>query len=168
MIRKKKSYLRPKKMFEKVRIEEENSLLDKYALKNKREVWKSLAKIKYFRARAKDLAKASSQEQKLFFGKLTTLGIKVDSIADVLALKIENILDRRLPTLVASKGLAQTPRHARQLVVHKKILVNGKVVDSPGFIVSVVDEDQISLREKAKKKEVKAEVKEEVKAEESK
>lgn len=167
MIKKKKGYSRPKKMYEKVRISEENALLEKYGLKNKREVWKSLAKINYFRSRAKDLAKASREEQKIFFGKLTALGIKVDSIADVLALKLENILERRLPTLVAKKGLAQTPQHARQLVTHKKILINGKIVDSPSYIVSVNDEGSIALKEKASKPkaELKTEVTTEVTAE---
>ena len=48
MIRKKKKYLRPKKAFEKARIEEENVLLKRYALKSKTELWKVIAKVNYF------------------------------------------------------------------------------------------------------------------------
>ena len=45
MKRKKKNYARPKKPFEKERIKEENSLMKKYAIKKKKEVWKAQAKI---------------------------------------------------------------------------------------------------------------------------
>jgi len=141
-------------LYEKTRIDEENALLKKYALKNKREVWKSLAKINYYRSRAKELAKSSREEQKVFFDKLTALGIKVNSIADVLALKIENILDRRLSTIVFAKGLSTTPKQARQMIVHKKVLINGNVVNSPSYIVEVEDESKISLRKSVAKKPI--------------
>jgi small subunit ribosomal protein S4 len=152
MIKKKKKYVRPKKLYEKARIEEENVLVERYALKNKREIWKTLAKMNYYRSRAKSLAKSSVEEQQLFFNKLSSLGIKVNSIADVLALKIENILDRRLPTIVAKKGLTNTVKHARQLVVHKKVLIDGKAVNSPSYIVGVSEEEKISIKKKESKK----------------
>ncbi len=151
MIRKSKKYVRPRKLYEISRIKEENILLIKYALKNKLEVWKTLAKINYFRSRAKDLAKSSDEEQQVLFNKLKSMGLKVDSIADVLDLKIENLLERRLPTILAKKGLALTPQHARQLVVHKKVLVNGNVVNIPSYIVHVEEENKISLKHKVKK-----------------
>src|SRR3989344_3122733 len=116
MIRKKKRYARPKRLYEKVRILEENKIMAIYALKNKTEIWKADAKINYYRSRAKELAKKSFEEQKVLFDRLTALGIKVSSIADVLALKIENLLERRLPTIVVKKGLAKTSKQARQMV----------------------------------------------------
>ncbi len=150
MIRKKKQYLRPKKAFELFRIKEENVLLKKYGLKNKKEVWKTLAKINYFRRRAKDLASSLREEQEVLFRKLKALGLKAGSIADVLDLKIENLLERRLPTIVLKKKLASTAQQARQLVVHKKILIGEKIVDSPSYIVSVTEESSISIKEKKK------------------
>ena len=63
MIRKRKMFARPKKAYEKTRITEENVLVEKYGLKNKREIWKTIAKIKYYRQRAKDLAKKTDEEQ---------------------------------------------------------------------------------------------------------
>ena len=161
MIRKKKLYVRPKKLYETARIAEENSLVKKYGLKNKREIWKASAKINYYRSRAKALAKSTMEEQKLLFNKLTALGIKVESTADVLALKIENLLERRLPTVVFKNNLAKTTRQARQMVVHKNILIDGKVVNSPSYIVPVSEEKSISLKmktEKPKKEEVKTEI----------
>jgi small subunit ribosomal protein S4 len=157
MIRKKKLYLRPMKMFEASRIAEENELKKKYGLKNKKEIWKTLAKVNYFRHRAKALAKESPEEQEVLFGKLRELGLKIDSIADILDLKLENLLDRRLTTIVVKKGLANTPRHARQLVTHKKVLVNGRALSSPSYLVSVSEENKITIKTKDKKPKQKAE-----------
>ncbi len=140
-------------MYVRARINEENVLLTKYALKSKREVWKTLAKINYFRSRAKDLAKASNEEQQVLFGKLQKMGLNTHSISDVLALKIENLLERRLPTVVYKKGLAATPQQARQLVVHKKVLIDGKAVNIPSYLVAVDEEAQITIKPAAKKPE---------------
>ena len=46
-------------------------------------------------------------------------------------------------------GFASTRSEARQLVSHKSIVVNGKVVNIPSYQVTANDE--ISVREKAKK-----------------
>ncbi len=157
MIRKRKLYVRPKKAYESARIKEENELLKKYALKNKREVWKTRAKVDYFRKRAMALSKSSFEEQEVLFNKLRSLGIKIDSIADILALKIEDLLNHRLPTIVHSKGLAKTPQQARQLVVHKKVAINGNIINIPSYLVPVSEEKHITIKAKeakAKPKEV--------------
>ncbi len=151
MIRKKKLFLRPHKMYETARIKEENKIVEKYGLKNKREIWKSAAKINYYRSRAKALAKAPMAEQKVLFDKLNGLGIKADSISEILALKIENLLDRRLPSIMFKKNLAKTAKQARQMVVHKNVLINGNVVNTPSYIVPVNEENAITLKVKAKK-----------------
>lgn len=155
MIRKKKLYKRPMKLYQKSRIEEENALAKKYGLKNKKEIWKTVAKISYYRKRAMGLAKSSREEQEVFFRKLNDKGLKVNSMADVLGLQVEDILRRRLPSVVAQKGLANTVKQARQMVVHKKIIVDNSVVNSPSYIVSVSEENQIRVREKNKSEAVK-------------
>lgn len=58
------------------------------------------------------------------------------------------LLERRLDNLVYRMGFASTRAEARQLVSHKAIMINGKVVNVPSFMVSVGD--VISIREKAK------------------
>ncbi len=148
MIRKHKRYVKPKKPYESARFKEENILLEKYGLKNKREVWKSIAKLNYFRSRAKALAQASPEEQQVLFRKLQALGLPTQSIADVLALSVENILKRRLASVVASKKLAHTVKHARQLIVHKKIQIQGKVVNAPSYLVSLDEESALSVKKK--------------------
>ncbi|MCU0642227.1 MAG: 30S ribosomal protein S4, partial [archaeon] len=140
MIRKKKRYSRPKKAFEASRIAEENKLMKRYALKNKKEIWKTIAKVRYFRKRAMALAKSTFEEQQVLFRKLQNLGLKVESTADVLALKPEDLFERRLPTIVYKKGFAKTPQEARQMVTHKRVILEGKVVDVPSYLISISEE----------------------------
>lgn len=150
MIRKKKLYAKPRKPFEKSRIEEENVLLKKYALKNKREIWKALAKVNYFRRRAMALAGAHIEQQENFFNKLKALGLGIKSRVDILDLELEDLLKRRLATIVAQKGLANTAKQARQMITHKRILVNGKTVTAPSYIVSISEENTIVVKQKNK------------------
>ncbi len=151
MLRKKKKYLKPRTLYQAGRIKEENALVKKYGLRNKREIWKTLSKVNYYRHRAKELARESLEEQQIFFNKLKALGLKAETTSDVLDLKIEDLLERRLPTIVVKKGIAKTPLEARQLVIHKKILINGKVLNAPSYLVPIAEESAISLRKKEKK-----------------
>jgi small subunit ribosomal protein S4 len=59
------------------------------------------------------------------------------------------VLEGRLDNVAYRMGFATTRSEARQLVSHKSIMVNGKVVNIPSFQVSPGDE--ISIREKARK-----------------
>lgn len=59
------------------------------------------------------------------------------------------LLETRLDNIVYRMGFGATRAEARQLVSHKAIEVNGKVVNIPSF--NVTAEDEISVREKAKK-----------------
>jgi len=149
--RKRKLFSRPKKLFDSVRIGEENILVKRYGLKNKREIWKAKSTVSKFRRRAKQLIGADDSEQRVFFEKLNKMGIDVIDISDVLALTEENLLDRRLETVLFKKGLANTPKQARQLIVHKNVLVDGKVVNTPSFIVTKDLENSLSIKVKKKK-----------------
>lgn len=59
------------------------------------------------------------------------------------------LLEGRLDNVVYRIGFGSTRAESRQLISHKAILVNGKVVNIPSYQVS--PEDVISIREKAKK-----------------
>ncbi len=154
MKRKHKSYSRPKRPFDKIRIDEEKEIKKEFGLKNKREIWKTESKIKSIREKAKKLISAGKEEQQLLFDKLKKIGIEVNSIAGILGLDKKDYLERRLQTILVKKKLTTTSKSARQLIVHKKVLVNGKVIDSPSYIVPVKFEDKISLKEKKKKLKV--------------
>ncbi len=151
MIRKKNRFQKPRKMYEKTRIEGENIIKEKYGLKNKKEIWKTIAKIRYFRHRAQALAKSSSEEQEVLFGKLREIGLDIKSTADVLALEIEKILERRLTSVVYKKKLANSMKHARQLVNHKKVIVGERAINVPSYLVPISLENSIRIRERNKK-----------------
>ncbi|MBN8443883.1 MAG: 30S ribosomal protein S4 [Gammaproteobacteria bacterium] len=59
------------------------------------------------------------------------------------------LLESRLDNVVYRMGLASTRAEARQLVSHKAILLDGKVVNIPSY--AVAPEQVIAVREKAKK-----------------
>lgn len=154
MKRKRKMYSRPKRPFEKARIDEEAQIKKDFGLKNKSEIWKAEAKIKNFREKAKRLISASPTEQQKLFDQLNKIGLKVNSIADVLSLDKKDYLKRRLQTVIVAKNLSPTVKTARQMITHKKILVDGKVVNIPGYIVPVELEGKISVKIKKKREPV--------------
>lgn len=152
--KKRKLFSRPKKLFDRVRMDEENILVKRYGLKNKREIWKTKTAVSKLRRRAKDLIGKDTEEQQAFFDKLNKMNMNITSISDVLALTEENLFERRLQTFLFKKKLANTVKAARQLIVHKNVLVNGQIVNIPSFIVNKDMEDKISIREKPVKEKV--------------
>ena len=158
MKRKHKSYSKPKRPFSKERIVEENEIRKEFGLKNKQEIWKAESAVKGMKERAKKLISASESEQKKLFEKLGKIGIKVNSIADVLALDKKDYMKRRLQSVLLSKKKARTIKGARQLITHKKVLVDGNAVNSPSYIVPIELEDKITLRIKPIKEKKEMEV----------
>lgn len=144
----KKKYEKPRKAYDKARIEEENALVEKYGLKNKREIWKADAAIAVFRKRAKALIDKSLYEQEAFLQKLKRLGFSVEKIADVLALEKEDYLKRRLQSVVVARNLASSPNQARQFIVHKHIIVGDHIINAPSYLVPLEEEQKIALRKK--------------------
>ena len=175
MIRKHKKYSRPRKLYDKVRISEENSLREKYGLKNKREIWKADAAIARIRNRAKLLITKPDEEKKSFIEKLQKQGFKVSSIAEALGLNKEDWLRRRLQTILFSKKLAFTPKQARQLIAHKHVSIGEQIVSIPSYQVSLEEEPIVRLNivlkikepKKSKLEEIKEEVLEENKSSEA-
>jgi small subunit ribosomal protein S4 len=153
LYRQHKKYSRPRKMFDSERIKEENSLVKKYGLKNKREIWKADAIVKRLRELAKKHITASTEEQEKFISRLTEKGFlkKNSRIDDVLDMKIESILDRRFQTIVMKKGFAKTIKEARQAIVHKRVLLNNHVVNIPSYNVNLKEESSVELKKKEKK-----------------
>ena len=58
------------------------------------------------------------------------------------------LLESRLDNVVFRIGFARTRKEARQIVDHKHVLVNGKCVNIPSYLVKAGD--QIEIREKSK------------------
>jgi small subunit ribosomal protein S4 len=164
MKRKHKKYSKPKRPFDKIRIDEEARIMKEFGLKNKREIWKAEANVNSIREKAKKLISANPAEQQALFNRLKKIGVKVNSIADVLSLDKQDYLRRRLQTVLVTKRMATTTKGARQLITHKKVLINGRIVNTPSYIVPIELENKISLKESKKKvktKDIKEKVSEE-------
>ena len=141
----KKKYKTPKHPWQKDRIEKEKKLLNYYGLKNKKEIWKAMSRLKRITRQAKTIIGLPSEkkeaEAKKLLEKLDKYNLidKNSKIEDVLNLTVENILDRRLQTQVYKQGLARTIKQARQFIVHGHIFVSGQKVDMPSYMVKKDD-----------------------------
>jgi small subunit ribosomal protein S4 len=147
----KKKFKKPAHPFQKDRILEELEFLGRYGLRNKREFWKMrtmLGKWRDIARKSRSLSREQALEvQQTLITKLQRLGVlgSEAEFDDVLLLTVEDILKRRLQTLVFEKGLANTVYEARQKIVHNHIQVGNKRINSPSYIVKKGEEDLISF-----------------------
>ena len=74
---------------------------------------------------------------------------KADRTKGITGQNLLRLLERRIDNVVFRMGFANTRRGSRQLVRHNHVLVNGKRVNIPSYLVSKGDE--ITLRERSKK-----------------
>ena len=72
------------------------------------------------------------------------------TLDDVLNLDINNLLSRRLQTMVMKKFSFKTPYQARQAIVHGHITIGDRVITVPSYIVNIKEESQIQLSPKFK------------------
>ena len=141
-----KKYESPKKLWNKKRIETDKKTLEDFGLRRKHEIWRAESILRDFRRRARELQASQDEEKKkALFDKLNKLGLRTSKLDDVLSFRLEDILSRRLQTYVYKKGLANTQKHARQLIVHGHILVNDRKMKWPSYLVRSSDEQNISL-----------------------
>lgn len=152
-----KRYSRPTHPWRAERINEENELVRKYGLKNKKEIWRAKSTIGRFRQQARSLLASSGdiveKEKKELLDRLNRMGIlESRSLDDVLALTGENLLERRLQTMVVKKGLARTMKQSRQIVVHGHVFIGDNAVAVPTYPVLKEEEDLIRVSENIKEK----------------
>jgi small subunit ribosomal protein S4 len=150
-----KQYEKPTRKFEKERQADEVRLLVTYGLRNKREVWKSQMVLRRFRRAARDITAMGSAgvdpklvetKKRQMLEHLERMGLLAADadIGSVLSLKVEQQLERRLQTIVYRKGLARSPKQARQFVTHGHIMIGTRKVTIPGYHVTRAEEGQVS------------------------
>lgn len=148
--KKRKQFDRPRKSFQKERIEKERDLKKVYGLKNKKELFRAETIIRTKRTTARKLLALGLENrlkrEKELLDSLKNMGIlrANPSLDDVLVLTPEALLERRLQTIVWRKGLANTVKQSRQFIVHGHVAINGKKVDRPSYIVLADEEDKIT------------------------
>ncbi len=155
-----KKYETPHHPWNKDRIEEERVLVREYGMVNKREVYKMRSVLKDFKDQAKKLialktAQAEREKQQML-AKLKKLGLlkETSSIDPILELTLRDVLERRLQTQAYKKGLAKTVKQARQFIVHGHVMIAGKKMTSPSYILSTEEEGSINFASHSKLNDV--------------
>ena len=148
-----RSYDTPSHPWQGERIKAEVVLVNQFGLKNKTEVWKAQSILRNFRKQARELqallrtgdAQAKRESDALLrkCGRMGVLPMDGCTLNDVLGLSEEDILGRRLQTIVFEKGMASTVKQARQMIVHGHVFMNGHRVTVPGYIVLRDEESSI-------------------------
>lgn len=146
--RNRRKYQKPKDIWNLQRIHEDNALKGEYGLKNMKELWKVQSRISGIRGTVRELLSGRAVNplvEKNILSNLSRYGIvsPTSTLDNVLDLKDNAFLERRLQSVVFRRGLARSMRQARQLIVHGFISINGRKVDRPGYIVSPVEENYI-------------------------
>jgi len=144
-----KKYKPPKHPWEAERIGRENEIKKSFGLRNKQEIWRADSLIKKFRYSARSLVgipiEQRKGEEEQLLSKLQKLGLLKEgsTLDDALSLKTEDLLARRLQTLVWRKGIANTLAQARQLITHGHIAVKKRKMSSPGATIGIAEEGAI-------------------------
>ena len=122
-------------------LQKELNLIGQYGLRNKRELWRHETALSKFRETARSLLGMPTEQraklEKQLLNRLNRLGILPETAAldDVLDLSIEDILERRLQTIVFRKGMAKSIQQARQMITHRHIAIGEQRVPSPSYMV---------------------------------
>ena len=148
--RQRRKFETPRFPWRKDILQEELKLLGTYGLRNKHELWRHETMLSKFRGIARSLIGRTPEErvkmENELLVRLKKLGVLQETavLDDVLDLSIEDILERRLQTIVFRKTLTKTIHQARQLITHGHITIDGKKVTVPGYIVSREEEKTIA------------------------
>jgi len=144
-----KKFDTPRFRWRKDVLQEELKLLGQYGLRNKHELWRHKTTLSKTRGIARSLISESAEARTKMENELLTQlkkkGILQETavLDNVLDLTIEDILERRLQTIVFRKGLARTIFQARQLITHGHVTIDNHRVTIPGYIVPKAEEATI-------------------------
>src|SRR5919199_3381607 len=145
----KKMFRRPRRIWTTEQLNAELYVIGSYGLRNKRELWRAQSEVARFRNQARALlalpTEVRQEKETQLLSFLNRLGLVNESatLDDVLNLKIEDLLERRLQTIVMRKGGFKSPHLARQIVVHGHVYVGDRIVNLPGYLLNKGEEPQI-------------------------
>jgi small subunit ribosomal protein S4 len=145
-----KKYETPRFRWRKDTLQEELKLLGQYGLRNKHELRRHKTILSKTRGIARSLIGKTPEERTKMENELLTrlkkLGVLDETavLDNVLDLSIEDLLERRLQTIVFRKGLTRTIFQSRQLITHGHVNIGNRRVTVPGYIVSKEEENQVA------------------------
>ena len=144
-----KKFETPRFRWRKDILQEELKLIGQYGLRNKHELWRHKTMLSKTRGIARSLIGKTPEERVKMENELLTrlkkLGILSETavLDNVLDLSIEDLLERRLQTIVFRKGLARTAFQSRQLITHGHITIGNRRVTVPSYTVSKEEEPNV-------------------------
>jgi small subunit ribosomal protein S4 len=137
------------------RIKAENEVKTKFGLKNKTEIWKAQTILRDVRGQARGLIARTrnpsdtqaAKEASLLIARLQRQAYLGENatLNEVLAIDLERVLNRRLQSQVYLKGLARTPKQARQFISHGCIKIGDRRVTVPSYNVRRGEEELILI-----------------------
>ena len=131
-------------------LQAELSLIGEYGLRNKRELWRHKTMLSRFRGIARSLLGMPPEErskvESQLLNRLHRIGILPETaeLDDVLDLNVEDVLERRLQTVIFRRGLAKSIHQARQFITHGHVAIGEKRIFSPSYLVLKDDEARIN------------------------
>ncbi|MFQ5920611.1 MAG: 30S ribosomal protein S4 [Nitrososphaerales archaeon] len=150
--RPRKTFKKPRRLWSSDQLMQELETIGTYGLRNKRELWKTQTELSRIRKDARALL-ALPEEVRHAKGaellrSLNRLGLVSGdaTLDDVLNLKTEDLLERRLQSVVMRKKFAKSPNLARQMVVHGHIVIRDRVINIPGYLVRRDEEQSVIVR----------------------
>jgi small subunit ribosomal protein S4 len=151
---------------------EELKTLGTFGLRTKRELWKAHTELSRVRHQARSLLalrqEVRAEKEPILMKSLARIGLVSSdaTLDDVLNLNVDDLLSRRLQTIVSKKLGFKTPYQARQAVIHGHIMIGERKIDIPSYTVQIEEEGSIhfspeskipGMLEKTKSEEPKAE-----------
>jgi len=143
----------PTHPWRQARIDEEHALKEKYGLKKTggmREIWRERTSLRRYRNQAMKLIGRVdtseghfAKEKEQLISSLTRKGLLPEgaSVGDVLQIDIDQMLSRRLQSVVYRRGLAPTMRSSRQLIMHGHISIGEQKMTVPGYHILKEEEE---------------------------
>ncbi len=148
-----KKYATPRMTWQADQLARELWIVGKYGLRNKRELWIAETELSRIRNQARKLLaepiETRVEAEKRLLKSLSRKGLigSSPSLDDILGLIVESLLDRRLQSMVKSKGLVPSIQAARQAVTHGHVKVGDRRVTIPGYLVRINEESTVRLIE---------------------
>ena len=120
-----------KDMLQRGILEEELRLVGTYGLRNKRELWRNQTELSTLRRRAREMLSMDPEDrvkrEHEIIGKLYNLGLVPEraTLDDILGLSVQDLMERRLQTILYRNGMAKSLFQARQLITHGHVAIGG-------------------------------------------
>ena len=147
-----KKYATPRHPWNKTEIESDKLLREEFGLLRKKEILIAETFLKKYKNISKRLIASTNaqaeKEKEQVLGKLQGLGLlPVGAELDqILSLKVNDVLNRRLQSVLFRKGFARTVKQARQFIVHRHVVVGDKEITAPSYLLTLEEESKLSFK----------------------